>query len=63
MEPTSLDDFVDDGDADAQSPAGETALGTYRYSPAGTACVECEATVERAWRAEAGLVCPDCKPW
>ena len=36
---------------------------TFDWSPEGGTCADCGGTAERRWRAEAGLVCADCKGW
>ncbi|ELZ29612.1 hypothetical protein C475_01646 [Halosimplex carlsbadense 2-9-1] len=41
----------------------EPAEATYAWSTDGDACAACGETVERRWRSEEGLVCPDCKEW
>lgn len=48
----------DDGE-----PTVEPAVSTYDFSPEGAPCAACGASVEKRWRAEAGLVCPGCKEW
>lgn len=58
-EPVAGDgDGVDDGEG-----AVEPAVSTYDFAPEGAPCAACGVSVERRWRAEAGLVCPDCKEW
>lgn len=47
---------------DGEEPV-EPAQSTYDFSPEGAPCAACGASVEKRWRAEAGLVCPDCKEW
>ncbi|MFU8869408.1 hypothetical protein [Natronococcus sp.] len=53
-------DGVDRG-TDADSSGTRTALSTYAWGS--YTCKRCEATVERVWREEGALVCPDCKSW
>lgn len=43
--------------------AVESARSTYAWSPDGAPCAACDATVQRRWRDDSGLVCPDCKEW
>lgn len=43
--------------------AVQPATTTYRWSPEGVVCTACEATVERLWNADRGLVCGNCKRW
>lgn len=67
----SEDDTVDedrtvaeDGDAvDDGEQSVEPAVSTYDFSPEGAPCAGCGESVEKRWRSEAGLVCPDCKEW
>lgn len=47
----------------AEPDAVEPAASTYVRLPDGGACAACGETVERRWRGEQGLVCPDCKAW
>lgn len=57
---TDVDDSkVDDSNTDPVEPA----VATYDWTPSGAECGECGAVVERRWRDDAGLVCPDCKTW
>ncbi|WP_255197934.1 DUF7573 domain-containing protein [Halorarius litoreus] len=60
----------EDVDAADSSPAGEEpvddvspAVSTYAFAPDGAACDSCGAVVQKRWRDDAGLVCPDCKQW
>ena len=39
------------------------AISTYGWTPDGTACESCGATVHRRWRDDEQLVCADCKSW
>lgn len=41
----------------------EPAVSTFEFAPDGAECAVCDAVVERRWRDERGLVCPDCKEW
>jgi len=41
----------------------EPARTTYAWSDEGTTCKSCGETVERRWRQDDRLVCPDCKDW
>lgn len=51
------------GDTSATGEAVGPARSTYAFAPAGAPCTACGAVVERRWRDEQGLVCPDCKVW
>lgn len=55
-EETTLDAFA----TEERSPRVET---TMVWRPEGATCASCGATAPRLWRAAAGLVCPECKPW
>ncbi|WP_254279824.1 DUF7573 domain-containing protein [Haloarcula marina] len=54
-----------------EKPTGDTetadgivpATTTYAWSPDGAACGACGTAVERRWRQDGDLVCPDCKEW
>jgi len=46
-------------DADAVEPA----VSTYVWSATGGECAACGATVDRRWRQDDELVCPECKEW
>ncbi|MFB6082224.1 MAG: hypothetical protein ABEJ67_05325 [Halanaeroarchaeum sp.] len=78
MRDVTLDAFGDDGDGDPdagesgegtidagddgdESPA--TLRPTTEWHPEGRPCDSCGATVERRWRQEDAMVCPDCKDW
>lgn len=50
-------------DAGTGAEAPDPAVSTAAWDPSGGTCVACETTVQRRWRGEAGLVCPDCKEW
>ncbi|MFB6094316.1 MAG: hypothetical protein ABEJ77_05190 [Halanaeroarchaeum sp.] len=59
-----------DGDPEetgAEGPAGEGTpdppVPTTDWSPEGRACANCGAVVERRWRRDDTLVCPECKDW
>ncbi|QLH81462.1 DUF7573 domain-containing protein [Halosimplex pelagicum] len=41
----------------------EPAEATYAWSGDGGTCAACGETVDRRWRSDDGLVCPDCKEW
>ncbi|MFB6141137.1 MAG: hypothetical protein ABEJ26_11970 [Halosimplex sp.] len=41
----------------------DPAESTYAWSGDGGVCDACGGTVERRWRSDDGLVCPDCKEW
>lgn len=60
----AADDATPD-DATAPGPAADAAGidTTYQWDPEGRPCAACGAVVERRWRDEDGLVCPDCKDW
>lgn len=75
MDETSLTDFLDeseDGDESEErdetaetSPEGGSgaAIGTYEWTPDGTACERCGTTVNRRWRDDERFVCAECKSW
>jgi len=49
---------------DPEAPADiEPATTTYAWSGEGSACDECDETVERRWQQDGGLVCIECKDW
>ena len=56
-----------DGDGADDDPDGddavEPAVSTYAFSPDGATCAACGAVVEKRWRDDGDLVCPDCKQW
>lgn len=53
-----------DADADTDTDMEVTPARTiYAWSPAGSSCEACGATVDRRWRDGNALVCADCKPW
>jgi len=60
-----------DSDTDTANATGETASdpdpdpthSTYGWTPDGTACADCGATVRRRWRDDGRFVCADCKAW
>ena len=59
-----------DADAEAERPAdGDTneadegAAVTYEWTPGGTPCGACGASVEARWRDGEAFVCADCKEW
>lgn len=71
-EPDQTPDADDGPDAadeagDASDAAGdadpEPAVSTCDFAPDGAPCAACGETVERRWRDDRGLVCPDCKAW
>ncbi|MFC7167041.1 DUF7573 domain-containing protein [Halospeciosus flavus] len=41
----------------------EPAETTHAFDADGSECEACGATVERRWRQDGDLVCPDCKRW
>ncbi|OAQ51985.1 hypothetical protein HTG_15140 [Natrinema mahii] len=52
---------TDSASGDSTPSDGETARSTYAW---GTyTCSRCETAVDRVWRADGDLVCPDCKSW
>lgn len=51
-----------DPDSDPDD-AVEPAVSTYEFSPDGAPCAACGAVVEKRWRDDGELVCPDCKVW
>jgi hypothetical protein len=58
------DDEADEGDGPRVDPTTvEPAEATYAWSGDGNTCAACGETVERRWRSDDGLVCPDCKEW
>ncbi|WP_394738855.1 DUF7573 domain-containing protein [Natronococcus roseus] len=56
----STEDEADQG-SDRDSSEHGTALSTYAWGS--YTCQRCETTVERVWREDGALVCPDCKSW
>jgi len=51
-----------DGTADRADPApADAATSTYAVTTG--PCAACDETVDRRWRDDPGLVCPDCKEW
>ena len=50
-------------DTEESSETVTPATSTYAWSPSGTPCDACGASVERRWRDEGDLVCGDCKSW
>ncbi|WP_135365300.1 DUF7573 domain-containing protein [Halosimplex halophilum] len=44
-------------------PTVDPAESTYAWSRDGGTCAACGETVDRRWRSDEGLVCPDCKEW
>jgi len=60
-----------DSDTNTANATGETASdsdpdpthSTYGWTPDGTACADCGATVRRRWRDDGRFVCADCKAW
>ena len=62
-EPAATDDESGDS-ADEPTLTVEAATPTYDFSPDGSTCEACGATVETRWHAtEVGMVCADCKGW
>jgi hypothetical protein len=60
------DEGGDDETSDDVSAAGDEVdapLPTTDWTPAGATCAACGAVVERRWRQDDALVCPDCKDW
>ncbi|MDQ2051174.1 hypothetical protein RBH26_11850 [Natronolimnohabitans sp. A-GB9] len=49
-----------DGD-DADATAIDSGLSTYAWGA--YTCSRCDSDVERVWREDGSLVCPDCKSW
>ena len=45
----------------AKHTAGETTRSTYAWGE--YTCDQCEQATDRVWRADSGLVCPNCKSW
>jgi hypothetical protein len=39
------------------------AESTMDWTPGGASCAACGRSVERRWRDDGRLVCPDCKEW
>jgi hypothetical protein len=66
-EPAQAPDGDSSGGPDEGAPVAadsvDPAVSTYGWGPDGGTCAACGATVERRWRGEDGLVCPDCKSW
>lgn len=51
------------GDTRVDPETVEAAASTYAWSGDGGVCGACEETVDRRWRQDGALVCPDCKEW
>ncbi|ELZ18374.1 hypothetical protein C478_01920 [Natrinema thermotolerans DSM 11552] len=52
---------TESGSDDASPGDGASVRSTYAW---GTyTCSHCETAVDRVWRADGDLVCPDCKSW
>ena len=49
--------------AAAEPTAVDSTPSTYAWDPAGVACADCGAVVERRWRDGDRLVCTECKAW
>lgn len=49
--------------ADPDADPVEPATSTFDWTPTGAECADCGVVVERRWRDDVGLVCPDCKTW
>lgn len=47
----------------AAADPSETAAGRSTYAWGTYTCSQCDAAVDRVWRDDSGLVCPDCKSW
>lgn len=47
----------------AGEQAVDPAVSTCDFAPDGAPCAACGEAVERQWRDDRGLVCPDCKEW
>lgn len=56
-------DSASDGEPARTGEDVAPATTTARWSPSGDTCERCGAGVDRAWRDEGCLVCPDCKDW
>ncbi|OLZ42587.1 hypothetical protein A6E15_00155 [Natrinema saccharevitans] len=52
---------TDAAGGDSSPGDGKTARSTYAWGTYTCGC--CEAAVDRVWRADGDLVCPDCKSW
>jgi len=50
-------------DAKSDDDRPGPAVSTYAWYPGGGECAACGAAVERRWRQDDDLVCPDCKEW
>ena len=48
---------------DSSPDAEESAAGLSTYAWGTYTCSQCDAAVDRVWRDDGGLVCPDCKSW
>ncbi|WP_459191254.1 DUF7573 domain-containing protein [Halosimplex sp. J119] len=59
---TSEDSSESDGPP-VSATAVEPAVSTYTWSGDGGVCDACGETVDRRWRQDDDLVCPDCKDW
>ena len=58
-EPSPGSEPAADGDEATVTPA----VSTYAFSPDGAPCGACGTVVEKRWRDDGDLVCPDCKQW
>ena len=56
-------DPSDEGSGDESARDVDPATPTYRWTPSGTACTACGASVERGWFDDGAFVCADCKEW
>ena len=54
---------VEDSESDPAPDTVEPAVSTYDWTPTGADCEACGTTVEKRWRDDGRLVCPDCKAW
>jgi hypothetical protein len=61
------DGTTEDGDGatddDGRSLTVRPAESTMGWTPGGAVCAACGRSVERRWRDDGRLVCPDCKEW
>lgn len=59
----STDETVPGSGRESESAAVELAVSTYAFAPDGAPCAACGAVVEKRWRDDGELVCPECKAW
>ena len=57
------DEPIESESSEALDDAVEPAVSTYAFSPDGASCAACGTVVQKRWRDDGELVCPDCKRW